>query len=82
MSLLQEIETAIRGLSSGDQAKLVQDLPTLMPEWAGNFAWQRILRDPTPSSALSSLVDAVDAEFDHNPNAFPEIKRTDFEQNS
>lgn len=82
MSSLQEIETAIRELSSGDRAKLVQDLPTLMPEWGGDFAWQRILRDPTPSPALSSLVDAVDAEFDHNPNAFPEIKGTDFEQNS
>jgi len=82
MSSLQEIETAIRGLSSGDRARLVQDLPALMPEWEGDLAWQRILRDPRPSSALSSLVDAVDAEFGHNPNAFPEIKGTDFEHNS
>ena len=64
---------AIRGLSSGDRAKLLQDLPTLMPEWAGDLAWQRIVRDPTPSSALSSLADAVDAEYGRNPNAFPEI---------
>jgi hypothetical protein len=82
MSSLQDIETAIRGLSSGDRAKLVQDLPTLMPECGGDLAWQRILRDPTPSSALSSLVDAVDAEFGRNPNAFPEIRGSDFEQNS
>ena len=80
MSSLQEIETAIRGLSSGDRAKLVQDLPTLVPEWEGDLAWQRILRDPRPSPALSSLVDAVDAEFGRNPNAFPEIKGADFEQ--
>jgi hypothetical protein len=53
-----------------------------MPEWGGDLAWQRILRDPRPSSALSSLVDAVDAEFGRNPNAFPEIKGSDFEQNS
>ena len=82
MSSLQEIETAIRGLSSGDRAKLVQDLPTLMPEWEGGLAWQRILRDPRPSSALSSLADAVDAEYTRNPNAFPEIKGIDFEQKS
>jgi hypothetical protein len=82
MSSLKEIETAIRGLSSGDRAKLVQDLPTLMPEWEGDLAWQRILHDPTPSSVLSSLADAVDAEYGRNPNAFPEIKGIDFEQNS
>jgi hypothetical protein len=82
MSSLQEIETAIRGLSSGDHAKLVQDLPTLMPEWEGDLARQRILRDPRPSAALSSLVDAVDAEFGRDPNAFPEIKETDFEHDA
>jgi len=55
-------------------------LPTLMPEWAGDLAWQRIVRDPTPSSALSSLADAVDAEYGRNPNAFPETKGTENEE--
>ncbi len=74
MSSLQEIELAISGLSSEDQAKLVQDLPTLLAGGPGDLAWQRILRDPRPSPALSSLGDAVDAEYHRNPEAFPEIK--------
>jgi hypothetical protein len=82
VSSLQEIELAISGLSSEDQAKLIQDLPALLPGREGDLAWQRILRDPTPSPALSSLADAVDAEYRRNPDAFPEIKESDFERNS
>ena len=82
MSSLQEIELAISGLSSEDQAKLVRDLPVLLAGREGELAWQRILRDPTPSPALSSLADAVDAEYRRNPEAFPEIKDSDFERNS
>jgi len=63
MSTLKEIEMAISSLSPEDQAKLVQDLPGLLPQWEGDLAWQRILREPTPSPALSNLVDKVDAEF-------------------
>jgi hypothetical protein len=82
VSSLQEIELAISGLSSEDQAKLVRDLPVLLAGREGELAWQRILRDPTPSPALSSLADAVDAEYRRNPEAFPEIKDSDFERNS
>jgi hypothetical protein len=82
VSSLQEIEMAISGLSSEDQAKLVRDLPVLLAGQAGELAWQRILRDPTPSPALSGLADAVDAEYRRNPEAFPEIKESDFERNS
>ena len=82
MSSLQEIELAISGLSSEDQAKLVRDLPTLLAGREGDLAWQRILRDPTPSAALSRRADAVDAEYRRNPEAFPEIKDSDFERNS
>ena len=82
MSSLQEIELAISGLSSEDQAKLVRDLPVLLAGREGDLAWQRILRDPTPSAALSSLADAVDMEYRRNPEAFPEIKDSDFERNS
>ena len=64
---------AISGLSSEDQAKLVQDLPTLISGQEGELAWQRILRDPTPSPALSKLADAMDAEYQRNPEAFSEI---------
>jgi hypothetical protein len=66
MSSLQEIEGAIGALSPEDRARLVRDLPRLLPEWEGELAWQRILRDSTPSPALSKLVDAVDAEFEQS----------------
>ena len=82
MNSLQEIESAITGLSPEDRAKLVQDLPTLLPEWQGELAWQRILHNPMPSPALSSLVDSVDAQFARDPQAFPEITETDFERNA
>lgn len=82
MSSLEEIESAISCLSAEDRARLVQDLPMLLPEWRGELAWQRILHDATPSPALSSLVDAVDAQFARDPEAFPEIKETDFERNA
>ncbi len=81
MSSLQEIESAISALSAEDQARLVQDLPALLHNLGGDLAWQRILRDPTPSPALSSLADAVDAEYRRNPAALPEITDGDFERN-
>jgi hypothetical protein len=80
MSSLEEIESAIGNLPPEDRAKLFQDLPSLLPEWGGDLAWARILQDPTPSPALSALVDSVDAEYRRNPEAFSEIKETDFER--
>jgi hypothetical protein len=82
VSSLQEIELAISGLSSEDQAKLIKDLPVLLAGREGDVAWEKILSDPTPSPALSSLADAVDAEYRRNPESFPEIKDADFERNS
>ena len=82
MSSLQEVELAISALSAEDRAKLVQNLPALIPEWQGELAWQRILHDPAPSPALSRFVDEVDAEFRRLPEAFPEITEADFDRNS
>ncbi len=79
MSTATEIEAAIRELSPDERKKLVRDLPALLPELDGDIAWQRIIRDPTPNPALSAYVDAVDAEYQRNPSAFPEIKDRDFE---
>jgi hypothetical protein len=81
MSSLQEIESAISALSAEDQARLVHDLPALLPSLGGDLAWQRIARDPTPSPALSSLADTVDAEYRRNPTAFPETTDAEFERN-
>ena len=80
MSSLHEIESAISALSSEDRARLVRDLPGILPEWVGELAWQRILHDPNPSPALSALADSIDEEFAKNPEAFPEISDADFEQ--
>jgi hypothetical protein len=82
MSSLQEIESAISRLTPEDRARLVHDLPLLLPEWEGDLAWQKIMRDPRPSPALSHLVDAVDAEFARNPEGFQEIKDADFPHHS
>ena len=80
MSSLQEIESAIGSLSHQDRVKLVQDLPSLLPEWEGELAWAKILNNPTPNIALSRMVDEVDAAYGRNPEIFPEIKDTDFGQ--
>ena len=80
MSSLAEIEAAITNLSPPDRAKLVERLPSLLPEWEGDLAWARIIHDSKPSSALSALADKVDAEFARNPVAFHETTDADFDQ--
>ncbi len=82
MNSLEDIELAMGALSPADRATLMHDLPALLPEWEGELAWNRILRDPTPSAALSAFVDAVDAEYRRDPEAFPEMKGSDFERHS
>ena len=82
MSTAIEIEAAIRTLSPIERKKLVRDLPALLPELDGDEAWKRIMDDPAPSSALTAYVDAIDAEYQRNPGAFPEIKDSDFNTRS
>lgn len=79
MSTAHEIEAAIRALSATERKKLVRDLPVLLPELDGDEAWKRIIDDPAPSPALSAFADAIDAEHQRNPDAFPEIKDSDFD---
>ncbi len=78
MSTAQEIETAIRSLSPTEREKLVNDLPRLLPELDGDAVWERIARDPHPRPAFTALVDEVQAEYQRDPKAFPEIKDSDF----
>jgi hypothetical protein len=78
MSTAVEIETAIRELSPAERKKLLLALPALLPELDGDTAWKQIIEDATPNPALSAYVDAVDAEYQCNPGAFPEIKDSDF----
>lgn len=79
MSTVLEIEAAIQSLSPQERKKLVRDLPALLPELDGDEAWKRIIEDSTPSAALSAFADAIDAEHQRNPNAFSEIKESDFD---
>ncbi|MCU0786440.1 MAG: hypothetical protein MUF81_20835 [Verrucomicrobia bacterium] len=79
MSTANEIEAAIRELSPEERHKLVRDLPALLPELDGDAEWKRIIGDPTPKPALSAYVDAIDAEYQRNSAAFPEIKDSDFD---
>ena len=82
MSTVQEIESAIRALSAPERFELLEDLPALFPELRGDLAWQRIINDPRPRPALTALLDEVDEARRRNPNAFPEIKDSDFEVNA
>ncbi len=82
MSTVQEIESAIRSLSPEEKDQLAKVLPELLPDLDGDAAWERIIRDSRPRPALSALVDKLEAEFQRNPNAFPEIKDSDFDQHS
>jgi hypothetical protein len=79
MSSVQEIKAAIRALKPDQRRELVRDLPTLLPELDGDVAWEKITRDSSPRSALTSMVNEVQAEYRRKPDEFPEIKDSDFE---
>ena len=80
MSTIQEIAAAIRSLSPEERRQLAKDLPKLLPELDGDAAWERIICDPRPRPALTALVNRLEAEFQRNPEAFPEIQDSDFER--
>ena len=61
MSTAQEIEDAIRSLSPSERAKLLQHLPHILPEFAGDQEWDRIIVDERPRPALSRLLDSISA---------------------
>jgi len=82
MSSLQEIEQAIRNLSPANREQLLRDLPALLPELDRDAAWERIINDPRPRPALTTLLDQVDAKLRENPKAFSEIKESDFGEDS
>jgi len=59
---LQEIEEVIAKLPSGARRQLVQDMPAPCPEAFPADGWDAILRDATPRSAFTSLLNKLDAE--------------------
>jgi len=82
MSTVEEIESAIQALPQAEREKLIQDLPSILPELNTDAEWQRIISDPRPRPALSKLGDEIEAQMKANPECFPEIEEQDFKRNS
>ena len=68
MSTAKEIETAILALPPNERQKLVEDLPSLLPELDSDALWSRIINDPRPRRALSALGDPIEAQLNSDPN--------------
>lgn len=64
MSTAPEIEDAIRSLSPSERAKLLQHLPDILSEFAGDQEWDRIIADERPRPALSQLLDRYEAALE------------------
>jgi hypothetical protein len=80
MSTVAEIEAAIKALPPAERERLAEDLPSILPELHGDLVWRHIIDDEHPRPALSSLGDQIEAQFKVDPNRFPEIKDSDFDQ--
>ncbi|MHB8524300.1 MAG: hypothetical protein ACYDH9_26570 [Limisphaerales bacterium] len=82
MSTVQEIEAAIQKLPPADRAKLIADLPALLPELEGDAAWERIVRDSRRRPALSEVLDRAEAEDRIAPATLAETSETEFDRHS
>jgi hypothetical protein len=78
MSTAQEIEEAIRGLPPAERDKLLQHIPRLFPELAGDEEWNRITHDERPRPALSEVLNRYEAELAEAPEKFPKVAQGDF----
>ena len=79
MSSLQEIESAIRKLPRDEQAQLLDDLPSLVPEIEGDAIWKLIILNPRPRPKLNALIERVEAQYGRDPSSFPVVKDADFD---
>ena len=80
MSTAREIEEAIRTLPASERTKLLQHIPALFPELAGDAEWQRIIRDERQRPELSKLLDETQEQLRRNPTAFSRMKASDFSE--
>ena len=80
MSSLQEIESAIRDLSAPDRARLIHDLPGLLPELDGDNLWKLIASEARPRPKLEALMDQVDAQYRRDPDSFAVMRDADFKK--
>ena len=79
MSTAQEIEDAIRSLSPSERAKLLQHLPHILPEFAGDQEWDRLIVDERARPALSEQLNRYEAELNENSEKFPKVAEGDFD---
>lgn len=80
MSTVEEIEEAIGKLPAAERARLAESLPKLVPELDGDALWEAIIRDPRPRPKLEAFLDEVDARIRENPEHFPLIRESDFDE--
>ena len=80
MSTVAEIEAAIKALPPTERERLAESLLSILPELDGDAKWQRIINDPRPRPALTKLGDEIEAQFKVNPDQFPKMKDSDFDQ--
>ena len=80
MSTAREIEEAIRTLPASERNKLLQHIPVLFPELAGDTEWQRIIQEERQRPELSKMLDETQEQLRRNPNAFPRMKAGDFSE--
>jgi hypothetical protein len=74
----QQIEDAIRALEKTERDKLLQHLPQLFPELAGDVEWERIIRDKRQRPELTRLLEETEEQLRRDPNSLPEVKASDW----
>jgi hypothetical protein len=79
VSTAQQIEEAIRSLEKTERDKLLQHLPQLFPELAGDSEWAQIIRDDQPRPSFSALIDSYEARLSKEPDAYPKVAESDFD---
>lgn len=79
MSTAQQIEEAIRTLEKAERDKLLQHLPQLFPELAGDAEWESVIRDDQPRPSFSTLLDRYDADLDAKAESYPKVAESDFD---
>jgi hypothetical protein len=78
MGTAQQIEDAIRALERSERDKLLQHLPQLFPELAGDVEWERIIRDERQRPELTRLLDETEEQLRRDPSSLPEVKASDW----
>ncbi len=79
MSTAKEIEDAIRTLEETERDQLLQHLPQLFPELAGDLEWERIIRDDQPRAAFSKLLDRYETDLSTERDSYPKVAESDFD---